>query len=73
MRTALAALVDTLAVLVLGYLGFRLAVSTAPCSDLGECAILTPMVIAAAVVLIAAYFGAGYLLWRRTPGERLLR
>lgn len=71
MKTALAAAVDTVAVLILGYLGFRLAVAAAPCNDLGECAILTPMVVIAALVLIAAYFAAGYLAWHRTPGNRV--
>jgi hypothetical protein len=72
MRAVLAALVDTLAVIVLGFIGFRLAVSAAPCSNLGDCAILTPVVLVAAVVLIAAYFLVGYLAWHRTPGDRLL-
>lgn len=71
MKAALAAALDTLAVLVLGYLGFRLAVAAAPCADLGECAILTPMVVVVALILIAAYFLAGYLAWHRTPGNRM--
>lgn len=71
MKTALAAVIDTLAVLILGYLGFRLAVAAAPCKDLGECTILTPMVIIATLILIAAYFLAGYLAWHRTPGNRI--
>ncbi len=69
-KTALAAAVDTLAVLILGYLGFRLAVAAAPCNDLGECAILTPMVVLAALILVGAYFLGGYLAWQRTPGNR---
>lgn len=68
----MAAAIDTLAVLILGYVGFRLAVAAAPCNDLGECAILTPMVVVAALILIGAYFLAGYLAWHCTPGTRLL-
>jgi hypothetical protein len=59
-------------VLALAYIGFRVAVSTAPCSDLGQCTVLTPMVVGLAVVLVAAYFAAGYFAWRRTPGDKLL-
>lgn len=72
MRTVLAALVDTAAVVVLAFIGFRLAVSSAPCSDLGDCAVLTPLVVILAALLVAAYFVVGYLAWRRTPGDRLL-
>lgn len=71
MKTFLAALADTVAVVALGFIGFRLAVSAAPCRNLGQCTILTPLVLLAGVVLVAAYFLAGYLAWRRTPGERL--
>lgn len=71
MKTVLAAGMDTLAVLLLGFLGFRLAVAAAPCKDLGACTPLTPMVVIAAVILIAAYFLLGYAVWGRTPGTRV--
>lgn len=67
----MAVVFDALAVLILGYVGFKAGTVLAPCSDLGECFVLTPLVVIAALVLIAAYFLAGYVLWRRTPGERV--
>jgi hypothetical protein len=72
MKRLVATLIDTVAVFALGYAGFLLAETAASCGPPGtSCPLLTPVVLLFVLVLVAAYFGAGYLLWRSTPGERL--
>lgn len=70
-RSILAAVLDSLAVAALGFGAFRFAVAVAPCKDIGECSVLTPLVLASVVVVVAAYFAAGYVLFRSTIGQRV--
>jgi hypothetical protein len=72
MRGVLAALTDALVVAGLGFVAFRLALVTAPCNgNMGDCASLTPLVVLFVLLALVLYFGAGQLLWRSTPGQRL--
>ncbi len=71
MRRILAVLIDAIAVAILGYLGFRLALALAPCDEISECAIVTPMVVVLALLFIVSYFLAGRVAFGHTPGERL--
>lgn len=72
MRRVLAALTDALVVGGLGFVAFRLALATAPCSgNMGDCASLTPIVVFFVLLALVLYFGAGQLLWRSTPGQKL--
>jgi hypothetical protein len=70
-RSILAAVLDTLAVGALGYAAFRFAVAVAPCADLGACSLLTPLVLGGVLLLVAAYFALGYVLFRATFGQRV--
>jgi hypothetical protein len=73
MRRTLAAVLDAAMVVVLGYIGFRLAVLIAPChGNMGSCPTLTPLILLTIILVLVLYFGGGYVLWRCTPGERLL-
>jgi hypothetical protein len=72
-RRALAAGTDALAVLALGFIGFRIVEAAVPCKDLGNCFPLTPLVVVAVIALAGAYFLIGYLAWHHTPGERVFR
>lgn len=71
MRRLLAAAVDLAAGVALGDLAFRLALAGVPCRNLGDCPPLGPLVALAILLALVLYFGAGYLLWRCTPGEAL--
>ena len=74
MRGALAALTDALVVCGLGFVAFRLALVTAPCNgNMGDCASLTPLVVFFVLLALVLYFGAGQLLWRSTPGQKLFQ
>jgi hypothetical protein len=70
MRAVLATIVDLALCAVVSYLGFRAGVLIAGCRDMSNCPPLAPLVILGVVVGIILYFGAGYLLWRTTPGRR---
>lgn len=73
MRRALAAGLDAVSAALLSYLGFRLGDAAAACKDPGSCPLLAPLIVFCVLAAVLLYFGAGYLLWRSTPGERLLR
>lgn len=73
MRAMLAALIDTSLAALVGFVAFHLAVLTAPCSNLGACTILTPLVLLFVTLGLILYFGLGFALWRTTPGKALLR
>lgn len=71
MRTALAALIDSAFIAALGFIAFQFAVLSAPCASLGACTILAPLAILSMLVLLFLYFGAGYVVWKTTPGRAL--
>jgi hypothetical protein len=72
MRPTLAALTDGALAAVLGYLGFRAGLWSAPCSDQSNCFILMPLCVGGALLALALYFGLSFWIWRSTPGRRLL-
>lgn len=71
MRRALAAVLDVAVIAVAGYALFRLAEQAAPCGTSGVCPALAPITVVLLLALLLVYFGASYLLWKCTPGERL--
>jgi hypothetical protein len=73
MRRSLASVTDAIATALGGFLGFRLALAVTPCASLTDCAVLTPAIILAVLIALSLYFGAGYLLWHTTPGQRIFR
>ena len=72
MRRMLAAVIDVVLAAVLSFLGFRLALPAAGCgANEGSCPLLTPLAIVFILLALALYFGAGQVLWKATPGERV--
>jgi hypothetical protein len=70
-RRVAATVTDALLSALLAYLGFRLALWGTPCSDTASCFPLAPTVVACVLLGAGVYFGAGYRLWKSTPGQRL--
>jgi hypothetical protein len=68
-----ASVLDTLAVALVGFAAFRLAVGVAPCSDQAECIPLTPIVVLAALIAVALYFWLAHRLWGMTLGQRIFK
>lgn len=74
MRRLLAAVVDTAAVLLLGYLAFRVAEVVTSCgSSTPSCPMLAPLVVLFALLAAAIYFVLSFVWWRSTPGERICK
>jgi len=71
MRVLLASAIDVIAACVLTFASFRLAVSVAPCSDLGDCAALGPTVLVLVLAILILYFGGSFALLGTTPGRFL--
>ncbi|HZU14377.1 MAG TPA: hypothetical protein VFB58_16170 [Chloroflexota bacterium] len=71
MKRVVAAVFDVVAVVILGYLGFRLTLAVIPCRNLGDCPPLGPLTALLVLVAVAIYFAVGYALWHCTLGERL--
>jgi hypothetical protein len=72
MRSVLAAITDAAFVAVLGFVGFRFALWATPCgNNLADCFPLAPLIVVCVVLGIAGYFGASYLAWRVTPGQKV--
>ncbi len=69
----LAVTVDAAVTAIGGYLLFLLAELLAPCGSQGTCPALAPLAVLLLALLLVVYFGGGYLLWKRTPGERIFR
>jgi hypothetical protein len=68
-----ASAVDVVLALILGFVGFRIGQALSPCPNPAECFLQVPLSIGGALLLVAAYFAAGYRLWHSSPGERLAR
>ena len=74
MRKVFAALVDAVLTALAGYLGFRVGLWAAPCKGhLDDCFILTPLIVLCVVAALGLYFALGYVIFRATLGQRLLR
>lgn len=72
MRSALAAVFDTVLVAACAYLAFLLGVWATPCGGHpGNCAVLTPLVLILVVLAVALYFGVAHLCWRATIGQKI--
>jgi hypothetical protein len=71
MRTALAALLDTVVAAALAYVGFSIGDALAACRDPSNCPPLTPLTVLGVAAGVAIYLAVGQILWRTTPGRRL--
>jgi hypothetical protein len=74
MRRAAAVITDATLAGILGFIGFRLGVFSAPCGDdLGDCFAQIPLIVGLVVLGLVGYFSLGHVLWKSTPGQRLFR
>lgn len=71
MRLLLASAIDVVAACVLAFASFHLAVSVAPCSDLGDCIVLGPTVLVLVLAILILYFGGSFALFGTTLGRFL--
>ena len=69
MRQVVAALVDTAVAAGACAAGFCVAYAIVPCTDKGECVLLTPFVLAGVLLGEALYFGLAQVLVGTTFGR----
>jgi hypothetical protein len=72
MRLVLASLIDSVLIGAVAFVAFRLAIWATPCSDLGSCPLLTPLIVIFILIGLGLYIGLGRFVWHSTVGRGVL-